>query len=149
MDARPLTPDFAVAPQIALADLATAKAQGVGLIVNNRPDGEDPSAPTAADVAQEAERLGLACINLPVAPGQFEASYLPALNDAIAAHPGKVLAYCRSGTRSTHLWALARAQAGDDADELIAAAAGAGYDLTPLRPTLQMLGTQGRSSPAP
>jgi uncharacterized protein (TIGR01244 family) len=52
---------------------------------------------------------------------------------------GPVLAYCRSGTRSTHLWALTRARAGDDVDAIVEAAAGAGYDLTGLRPMLDAL----------
>ncbi len=142
MDMHALTPTFAVSPQLTLADLAEAKAAGVTLVVNNRPDGEDPAAPSAADMETEARRLGLAYIHLPVAPGQFDAGQLPALNDALAAHPGKALAFCRSGTRSTHLWALVRAQAGDDPGELIAAAARGGYDLAPLAATLNIIATQ-------
>ena len=55
------------------------------------------------------------------------------MTDAIAAAEGKLLTLCRSGTRSTFLWALARAQAGDDVEELEAKAASAGYDLSPIR----------------
>jgi uncharacterized protein (TIGR01244 family) len=53
--------------------------------------------------------------------------------DALAQAEGPVLAFCRSGTRSTYLWALARARLGDDAEELSAKAAAAGYDLSPIR----------------
>ena len=56
---------------------------------------------------------------------------------AIDAAGGPMLAFCRSGTRSTYLWALARARAGEDAGELIAKAAAAGYDISPIRPHLR------------
>lgn len=52
---------------------------------------------------------------------------------------GKILAYCRSGTRSTLLWALTRARAGDDADALSAQATAAGYDLGPVRQIMDAL----------
>ena len=59
----------------------------------------------------------------------------------MAAADGPLLAYCRSGTRSCHLWALAAAQGGADADELVAKAANAGYDLSGMRPVLERLST--------
>jgi uncharacterized protein (TIGR01244 family) len=46
---------------------------------------------------------------------------------------GELLAFCRSGTRSTFLWALARSAQGVPAEELAEAAAAAGYDLRPIR----------------
>jgi uncharacterized protein (TIGR01244 family) len=55
---------------------------------------------------------------------------------------GKTLAYCRSGTRSTLLWALARAKAGDVPQTLHEKANGAGYDLTPVAALIDMLATQ-------
>ena len=58
---------------------------------------------------------------------------------------GPVLAYCRSGTRSTLLWSLAQAAQGSDPDSIAAQAAGAGYDVAPIRPLLEMLGARSRS----
>ena len=58
---------------------------------------------------------------------------------ALAAANGPVLAYCRSGTRSCNLWALARAKMGDNPDRLMAKAADTGYDLTGIRPLLDAL----------
>lgn len=55
---------------------------------------------------------------------------------------GKVLAYCRSGTRSTLLWALSEAHKGKSPDYLTRTAASAGYDLTPIRPMLDQLAGQ-------
>ena len=60
----------------------------------------------------------------------------------VASAHGPVLAFCRSGTRSCNLWALAQARNGADADELIAKGAGAGYNLDGLRPLLDQLKAQ-------
>ncbi|MGG2357485.1 beta-lactamase hydrolase domain-containing protein, partial [Salmonella enterica] len=64
--------------------------------------------------------------------------------DAALAQAGDapVLAYCRSGTRSTLLWALTMARAGLAPDEIATAAAGAGYDVGPIRAQIDMLAAQ-------
>jgi uncharacterized protein (TIGR01244 family) len=136
---RRLTDDYHVAPQIELSDVAAAAAEGFVLIVNNRPDGEDPDAPQGDAVAAAARDAGIAYVAVPVGHGGFSHAQLDALDAARAAHPGKTLAYCRSGTRSAHLWALASARGGADPDALCDAAAGAGYDLAMLRPMLTSL----------
>lgn len=138
-DFRPLTPSYAVAPQIELADVATAKAAGFALIVNNRPDGEEPSAPQGDAMAAAAVDAGLAYVAIPVGHSGFSHVQLDALDAALAGADGPVLAYCRSGTRSTHLWALTRARAGEDLDGLCVAAGEAGYDLSALRPMMDAL----------
>ncbi|MGA1343930.1 MAG: hypothetical protein ACO33A_13010 [Hyphomonas sp.] len=46
-----------------------------------------------------------------------------------------MLAYCRTGTRSITAWALVHAGQGAG-DDIIEAAAGAGYDLSGLRALL-------------
>ena len=138
-DFRTLSADYSVAPQISLEDIAAAKAAGFAMIVNNRPDGEEPSAPQGDAIAHAAAAEGLAYAAIPVGHGGFSHAQLDALDAVLGGATGPVLAYCRSGTRSTHLWALARARAGDDVDALVDAAAGAGYDLTGLRPMLDTL----------
>lgn len=138
-DFRPLTPDYAVAPQITLADVAAAKAAGFAMIINNRPDGEEPSAPQGDDIAAAATAEGMAYAVIPVGHAGFSHPQLDALAAALAGATGPVLAYCRSGTRSTHLWALTRARAGDDRDAICVAAGNAGYDLSGLRPMMDAL----------
>ena len=59
--------------------------------------------------------------------------------NVLAAADGPVLAYCRSGTRSCNLWALATAKGGGDPDSIEVAASGAGYDLSGVRPLLDAL----------
>ncbi len=69
---------------------------------------------------------------------------LDALDEALAGNQGKTLCYCRSGTRSTLLWSLAKARAGGSPDEIADTAAGAGYDISPIIETVHALSAQGR-----
>jgi len=131
-----------VAPQISVEDVATAKAQGVTTIINNRPDGEEPDAPQGDAIAAAAAVAGLRYVAIPVTHSGFSAPQVVAMADALRLADGPVLAYCRSGTRSTLLWALARTQLGDDKDALAAKAAAAGYDLSPIEPLIDMLAAQ-------
>lgn len=138
-DFRPLTPTYSVAPQIGLADVAAARAAGFAMIVNNRPDGEELAAPQGGDIAAAATTAGMAYAEIPVGHAGFSHTQLDAFDAAMSGATGPVLAYCRSGTRSTHLWALARARAGDDVGALCEAAAAQGYDLGGLRPMMDAL----------
>lgn len=138
-DFLPLSAQFSVAPQIGIEDVAEAKAQGFAMVINNRPDGEEPSAPQGDDIAHAAAAEGLAYAAIPIGHAGFSHAQLDAFDKLLAHATGPILAYCRSGTRSTHLWALARARAGDDVDTIAAAAAKAGYDLSGLRPMMDAL----------
>lgn len=136
---RTLDPGFLAAPQIGPDDVAMAAAQGVTTIINNRPDGEEPSAPQGEEIAAAAAAHGLAYVAIPITHSGFSHAQIDALAAAIDSSPGPVLAYCRSGTRSTNLWALTRARLGDDPQSLCDKAAAQGYDLSGLRPTLDAL----------
>lgn len=132
MDIRPLDPALHVAPQIALEDVPALKTAGYAALISNRPDGEEPGQPDAATVRAAAEAAGLAFVHIPVSMSSLGPEEVEALRHALDTLPGPALAFCRSGTRSAILWALS--QAGDrPVDELIAAAAAAGYDLSGLR----------------
>jgi uncharacterized protein (TIGR01244 family) len=116
--------------QLTAADLEEARDRGIRLIVNNRPDGEEPGQPSSAEIEAAARAAGLDYRHIPIAGG-FPPERVEAMAEALA--QGPVLAFCRSGTRSTFLWALARASRGAPAGESIAAASAAGYDLGPIR----------------
>ncbi len=133
---RQLDERVSVAGQIAADDLAEAKARGFTGVVNNRPDGEQPGQPTGAEIAAAAAAAGLAYTAIPVGAQGIGEAQVSAMAALLGQADGPVLAFCRSGTRSTYLWALARAWAGADPDELVARAAAAGYDLSGLRPAL-------------
>lgn len=140
---RKLTDRILVSPQISLEDVAQARAQGVTVIINNRPDDEEPGQLNGAQVETAAREAGIAYVAVPVAHGGFAPWQLDGMAQALdQAGEGKLLAYCRSGTRSTLLWALTRARAGDDADVLAAQAAAAGYDISPVRQIMDALKPQ-------
>jgi uncharacterized protein (TIGR01244 family) len=133
---RTLDSAISVYGQIAPEDVATAKAQGFTAIINNRPDDEQPGQPAGAEIEAAAKAAGLDYVAIPVDHSGFNEGQVVAMADALEKASGPVLAFCRSGTRSTFLWALARHRLGDDAAQLIAKAANAGYDLNPIRPIL-------------
>lgn len=129
-DFRRVTDQLSVAPQIGLDDLATAAGQGFKLVINNRPDGEEPGQPTSAEVEAAAKAAGLGYVHIPVrgapTPDQVEANYR-----AVEAAEGPVLAFCRSGTRSIVTWSLGQFQADErSAEELVELGSQAGYDLS-------------------
>lgn len=129
---RKLDDDVSVAGQIGPDDVAAAATQGFVAIVNNRPDGEQAGQPDGGEIEAAARAAGLAYRAIPVDHSGFSEAQVIAMGDALAQAGGPVLAFCRSGTRSTFLWALARTRRGDDGAVLTAKAAAAGYDLAPI-----------------
>jgi uncharacterized protein (TIGR01244 family) len=129
-------------PQIGLPEVELAKAMGVTLIINNRPELESPDQTPGAEIEAAARNAGIAYVAIPVTHAGFSEPQVAAMARALEGAAGPVLAYCRSGTRSTLLWALAEASTGADPDDLAAAAAQAGYDVSPIRTLLDMLATR-------
>ena len=126
-----------VAGQIVPADVAGLKAQGVTMIVNNRPDGEDVGQPTSADIEQAARNAGLDYRHVPIARGMGP-SDVEAMRDAIhAAGAGKMFAYCRTGNRSALAWAVAKSEDGVSREELERCVGDAGFNLGPVSHLLQ------------
>ncbi|MCC2977734.1 TIGR01244 family phosphatase [Sphingomonas sp. PL-96] len=136
---RTIDSKVSVAPQILPVQMPDIAAAGFVAIVNNRPDDEEPGQPSGAEIQAAAEAAGLAYTAIPVTHAGFGHGQLDAMRAALDAADGPVLAYCRSGTRSCNLWALAEAKNGTDSAELVEKAAGAGYDLSGIRPTLDAL----------
>jgi uncharacterized protein (TIGR01244 family) len=129
----------AVAPQISAGEVAAIARAGYAEIVNNRPDDEEPGQPSGAAIEAACREVGIAYRAIPVTHAGFSANQVEAMASALTAAAGPVLAFCRSGTRSAHLWALARARMGDMPDELTAKAARAGYDIGGIRALLETL----------
>ncbi len=127
MSPRPLSPTVQASPQLSPDALPALAASGVRRIVSNRPDGEDPGQPTAAEMDAAARAAGMDFIWIPVSglPGPDQVA---AVAEALADGASTVM-FCRSGMRSTAAWAMAERLKGADADELRRIAANAGYDL--------------------
>jgi sulfide:quinone oxidoreductase len=132
-----LTPFLAVSPQIAEADLGALAAQGFRAVINNRPDREAENQPESAALAAAAARVGLDYRHVPVVSGKITDDDVAAFAQALEGVKGPVLAFCRTGTRSTTLWALAEARHLDP-EVILTTAAGAGYDLAALKPRLDV-----------
>lgn len=136
MDIRPLDTTLGASPQIALADLKAALALGYRSVISNRPDEEEPGQVRAADVAAEAQSLGLGFRHLPVTAPTIGADDVAAFRAALTDLPGPILGFCRTGTRTTMLWALA--SVGErSAQDILSIAKAAGYDLSGLAPRLE------------
>lgn len=137
-----------VSPQIAVDDIAAAKALGVGLIINNRPEDESADQTPGDTIAAAAAQVGIAYVAIPVTHAGFSLNQVNAMQAALAqAGDSPVLAYCRSGTRSALLWALTMAQAGLAPADIAAKAAQAGYDVAPLRAQIDLLSASAGSAP--
>jgi uncharacterized protein (TIGR01244 family) len=136
LDLRRLTPDYAVAPQIDVADLAAIKAAGFVMVIDNRPDGEIYDELQSDSMAAAAQAAGLQFVANPVFPGDFNPDLVARQRAAVAAAGGPVLAYCASGNRSTVVWELMNAGK-IPTDEMLAIAARHGYAHEPLRPLIE------------
>lgn len=142
---RRIVEDFWVAPQLVAEDFAAISELGIRTVINNRPDGEAPGQLSDAEARVAAAAAGLVYAYLPVISGGIVADDVAAMAELIARTPGPRLAWCRSGTRSCHLWAMAAARSLPPA-EIIAAARAAGYDLTTIAPLLEAIWTAHRQA---
>lgn len=131
MDLRKLTDDFSVSPQVDAAHMREIAGAGFKSIMCNRPDHEDPEQPMYVAIAEAAAREGLEVAWIPIAGGMMTPAALEEFRNALLEMPRPMLAYCRSGTRCTMLWAITQHGAMDDA-EITERAAKAGYDVSGL-----------------
>jgi uncharacterized protein (TIGR01244 family) len=136
---RKLTDTFYASPQIGPEDIAEATRLGIRLVINNRPEGESEDQPPGSDIERAAKTAGMDYIAIPVTHAGFSEPQVTAMAQAIKSAEGPILAYCRSGTRSTLLWSLAEASRGKNPQKLAAQASSAGYDVSPVRAMIDML----------
>ncbi|HMR32159.1 MAG TPA: TIGR01244 family sulfur transferase [Geminicoccaceae bacterium] len=138
---RRVAPDFWVSPQLSAGDFAAARAMGVRTVINNRPDGEAADQLPSAEAEAAAREAGLDYVFVPVPSGGMQPGHLQAFRQAVDRYEGPFLAYCRSGTRSCHLWAFSTART-QPAEAVIEAAAAAGYDLSAAAPMLERIAAE-------
>ncbi len=129
MDIKTLDQQVSVSEQIALDDLTRLAAQGVQVLVCNRPDGEAPEQLAFAQLSAAAEKLGMTAVHIPFKPGEMTAAqrdeFVALLNT-----DQKVHAFCRTGNRSSMLWAAARKASGAAPDTILNQAKTAGFDVS-------------------
>lgn len=143
-DFRMLSDRVLASPQLTLADVASAGSKGVTLIVNNRPECEAEDQTPGPAIEAAARAAGMDYLAIPIAPGNFDEAQVSAMAEALGEAQGKVLAYCRTGTRSTLLWALAQAANGEPLEHIASAASAAGFDVSPVRHAMTELAGRRR-----
>ncbi|WP_234853041.1 TIGR01244 family sulfur transferase [Paracoccus everestensis] len=141
MDLRQLTPNLAVSPQIDLPDVALLARSGFKTLINNRPDDEDGAIDHQV-MAQAAADAGMEYHYLPFRPGQITPDLIHGFSAALDG-PKPAIAFCRSGNRSTVLWALGQAGKLSEA-EVLNTASQAGYDLSGVVPLMRSLAGASR-----
>lgn len=127
-----LTPNVSALPQPEIADIAELADRGYRSIIGNRPDGESPDQPDWNDIKAAATARGLEALHIPVVASAVDLDDVRRFAEALDRLPKPIAAFCRTGTRSTLLWALAN-QASLTVEERIEIAAKEGYDLEPFR----------------
>ncbi len=148
MEVKRISPFLSVSPQIYAAHVERLAAQGFKTIINNRPDNETDDQPLVEELSAEAAKHGIEFINIPVIPGELTEQNVREFGDAMQRVTGPVLAYCRSGMRSTSLWALYEARH-MGADAIIDFAKTLGYDLSWQKEFLDEALQQGGQLEAP
>jgi len=121
-----------VSGQIAPHEVAGLASDGVTMLVNNRPDGEEPGQPLASEIEEAAAQAGIAYRFVPILRGIGPADIEEMQKALQAAEGGKLLAFCRSGTRSAFAAALAKREKGASADEVSNCLVSAGFDPSPI-----------------
>lgn len=135
MEIKELHGTLSVSEQIKLADLKDIAAFGIKTIINNRPDGEAPRQPRSETLSKRAKGLGLEYHYIPVISGGMTDKNVADFAAVLKKSAGPVLAFCRTGTRSTTLWA--KSQTGKmSANSIIKDASNAGYDLSNMKGAL-------------
>jgi sulfide:quinone oxidoreductase len=146
MDIRIIAPDLSVSPQIQPQDASVLASLGYRAVFINRPDGESDDQPGHEAIREAAERAGLEVRYIPVVSGKVTDADVDAFRKAMSEAPAPAVAYCRTGTRSTTLWALS--QAGHlSADAILKTARDAGYDLSNLSERLRAAEAGRAASP--
>src|SRR5438105_3681519 len=135
-----LAPGVSVAGKLDPADIEALAASGVRTIVNNRPDGEDPGQLPAAEARRVAEAHGVAYHHIPMTAATLTRGDVDAFAEVLATAAQPIVVHCRSGTRSTLLWALTRMREGAEPAGLIAEASRHGIDIAALPAIAARLG---------
>ena len=127
-----LAPGLSVTGRLDRPEIEALARAGVRPIVNNRPDGEDPGQLPAAEARHLAEALGIAYHHIPITAATLSRADVDTFAATLRDGPTPVVAHCRSGTRSTLLWALSRMREGADPFALVAEAGRHGIDIASL-----------------
>lgn len=122
-----LSENLGVSAQITVEDVAAIAAAGYDVIINNRPDAEEPNQPAGAAIEQAAQAAGLDYYHLPITAQDFPGAGFAQMASLLDDQAVRVLAFCRSGTRCTNLWVASQPEA--ERGEALETARQNGFDL--------------------
>ncbi|MAM60003.1 MAG: TIGR01244 family phosphatase [Maritimibacter sp.] len=142
MNIKKLDERLSVTAQPSLEDIGALAEHGFRSIVSNRPRGESEDQPNMQVLKDKAESLGMVWHEIPVKPGEYSQADIEAFAETLQSSPAPILGFCRTGKRVAHLWAYSQAPL-RPVSELVDVAGAAGYDLTPLRGSLEQQAGKG------
>jgi uncharacterized protein (TIGR01244 family) len=120
---------YFVAPQLVKEEVAALKLQGFERIINNRPEAESDDQPSAENIRNATEALGMEYVSNPIDLVKLSQEQVDFQGSALVDRK-KTLAFCRTGTRSSVLWVLLESGKGGDYNDLMSQVAGKGFDLS-------------------
>lgn len=129
---RQLDDNVMVTGQVAPHEVAALAEQGITVLINNRPDGEEPGQPLSGEIEEAAGAAGITYHFVPIIRGIGPADVQEMQKGLREAEDGKLLAFCRSGTRSALALALAKREEGASAEEVVQKLNRAGFDHGPI-----------------
>ncbi|WP_281973226.1 TIGR01244 family sulfur transferase [Ruegeria faecimaris] len=136
MEIRPITPRYAVSPQISVEDVPTIVEAGFVKVICNRPNSEVPKDLQSDAIGQAVRAAGLEYEVLELTHQTMTPENVSLQRDLAESCAGPVLAYCASGTRCSVIWALGQCES-MSTEDILQATTKAGYALDNLRPTLE------------
>ncbi len=142
MEIRPITPRYAVSPQITVEDVPAIAAAGFVKVICNRPNSEVPPDQQSDAIGQAVREAGMEYEVLELTHQTMTPENVALQRDLAESCSGPVLAYCASGTRCSVVWALGQCDR-LSTDEILDATGKAGYALDNLRPALDQIRGRG------
>ncbi|MFA0792548.1 TIGR01244 family sulfur transferase [Microbulbifer echini] len=128
MNIKTLDEQVSVSEHIACETMAPLAQNGVQVVVCNCPEGESEMHPSYEEMAQAAQDAGLRFIAIPFTRGRMEREHCEAFRDVLQGGE-KIHAFCRTGNRSSQVWAGAKILMGADKKQLHGQAQAAGFDV--------------------
>lgn len=136
MEIRPITPRYAVSPQITVEDVPAIVEAGFVKVICNRPNVEVPANMQSDAIGEAVRAAGLEYEVLELTHQTMTPENVALQRELAESCSGPVLAYCASGTRCSVVWALGQCDR-MSTDDILDATTKAGYALENLRPALE------------
>ena len=102
-----LTEQFSVSGEFTESELSSLVKQGVDTLINVRPDNESEHQMSDQYWRTLAQKYHLQYFFIPVKSGYYKTQDINEFKAALLKSSKRTHSFCRTGTRASHLWALA------------------------------------------